>query len=243
VTQAELDRQAAMNQRRASVGVENSLTQFMDDATNFAAMSEQVTTDFLGGMEDAWARFAATGKVSFKELASSMIDDLSRISFKLAMSGILDWLKGGVSSGGGGFLSTVASTLFGGGAAGHPLYGASGMVFDGGVIASPRSFRRGGRRAEAGENGPEGVLPLERTSDGRLGVLVAGGGGMGNVTVAPSFPINVHYHGNSQPEIGAAPDGRGGLDLIFKNIARSEASDVIEQTMPDYGAKKLRVRR
>lgn len=55
----------------------------------------------------------------------------------------------------------------------------------GGVIASPVAFPlTGGRTALAGERGPEAIMPLTRTADGRLGVAAAG-------TVAPSITINI----------------------------------------------------
>ena len=50
----------------------------------------------------------------------------------------------------------------------------------GGVIASPGYFPMGGGLGLAGEAGPEAIMPLQRGSDGRLGV--SGGGGGVNVT-------------------------------------------------------------
>jgi lambda family phage tail tape measure protein len=55
----------------------------------------------------------------------------------------------------------------------------------GGVIASPVAFPlTGGRTGLAGERGPEAIMPLMRTADGRLGVAAAG-------TAAPSITINI----------------------------------------------------
>jgi phage-related minor tail protein len=50
----------------------------------------------------------------------------------------------------------------------------------GGVIASPSYFPLGQGLGLAGEAGPEAIMPLQRGSDGRLGV--AGGGSAVNVT-------------------------------------------------------------
>ncbi|MXN65702.1 phage tail tape measure protein [Stappia sp. GBMRC 2046] len=47
----------------------------------------------------------------------------------------------------------------------------------GGVIASPTFFPAGNGLGLAGEAGPEAVLPLQRGSNGRLGVSVNGGEG------------------------------------------------------------------
>lgn len=55
----------------------------------------------------------------------------------------------------------------------------------GGVIASPVAFPlTAGRTGLAGERGPEAIMPLTRTADGRLGVAAAG-------TAAPSITINI----------------------------------------------------
>ena len=78
-----------------------------------------------------------------------------------------------------GLLSSVFSGLFGG-----ILPFAKGGVTpfaSGGVVASPTFFPNGGSIGLMGEAGAEAILPLSRTSDGRLGV--ASGGGKGNVSV------------------------------------------------------------
>lgn len=51
----------------------------------------------------------------------------------------------------------------------------------GGVIASPGYFPLAGGLGLVGEAGPEAIMPLQRGSDGRLGVA-GGGGGAVNVT-------------------------------------------------------------
>lgn len=89
------------------------------------------------------------------------------------------------------------SGLFSGGLGGGLNFGfAHGGVFRGGlpvpfarggVIASPISFPLGnGSMGIAGERGAEAIMPLARGSDGRLGVVAAGGGGgvQVNVTIA-----------------------------------------------------------
>jgi phage-related minor tail protein len=50
----------------------------------------------------------------------------------------------------------------------------------GGVISTPSYFPMSGGLGLMGEAGPEAIMPLQRGSDGRLGV--AGGGGAVNVT-------------------------------------------------------------
>jgi lambda family phage tail tape measure protein len=55
----------------------------------------------------------------------------------------------------------------------------------GGVVSSPTYFPMRGGVGLMGEAGPEAILPLQRSADGRLGVASAGGGGVNVV-------FNVH---------------------------------------------------
>ncbi len=77
-------------------------------------------------------------------------------------------------------MSRVFGSLFSGGtglgfAKGGVLHHGTPIPFaKGGVIASPVSFPlSGGRTGLAGERGPEAIMPLTRTADGRLGVAAA----------------------------------------------------------------------
>ncbi|WIY53673.1 phage tail tape measure protein [Devosia sp. YIM 151766] len=65
-------------------------------------------------------------------------------------------------------------------AATNPALGGVTPFAKGGVIASPSYFPLGRSMGLAGEAGPEAIMPLQRGSDGRLGV--AGGGGAVQVT-------------------------------------------------------------
>jgi phage-related minor tail protein len=65
-------------------------------------------------------------------------------------------------------------------AATNPASGGVMPFAKGGVIATPSYFPMSGGLGLAGEAGAEAIMPLQRGSDGRLGV--AGGGGAVNVT-------------------------------------------------------------
>ena len=68
---------------------------------------------------------------------------------------------------------SLFSSLFGGGLLGFARGGVVPFA-SGGVVSSPTYFPLGGRMGVMGEAGAEAILPLQRSSDGRLGV--AGGG-------------------------------------------------------------------
>jgi phage-related minor tail protein len=86
-------------------------------------------------------------------------------------------------------INGLFSNIFSGGLAfahGGVLQRGTPIPFaSGGVIASPISFPLTGNRVGiAGERGPEAIMPLSRTADGRLGVATTG-------NAAPHITINI----------------------------------------------------
>ena len=100
----------------------------------------------------------------------------------------------------------IFSSLFSGGlgfAHGGVLQRGTPIPFaKGGVIASPVAFPlSGGRTGMAGERGPEAIMPLTRTADGRLGVISASGGSP-HITINIATP-DVEGFARSQTQIAA----------------------------------------
>lgn len=58
----------------------------------------------------------------------------------------------------------------------------------GGIVSSPTMFPMRGGTGLMGEAGPEAIMPLTRSADGRLGVQAMGGGRAVNVTMNVSTP-------------------------------------------------------
>lgn len=81
----------------ASKGYEKASRAFMQQASNNAAFAEQVFNDSVGGMTDALTKFAETGKLSFKSLIDTMINDLIRFEIQQQEAKLLG---GGTSWGG-----------------------------------------------------------------------------------------------------------------------------------------------
>ena len=71
----------------------------------------------------------------------------------------------------------------------------------GGIIDGPTVFPIRGGTGIAGEAGPEAILPLQRDSSGRLGVIAAGGGGRTSAMFAPTINVNI---GQATERDGAA---------------------------------------
>lgn len=75
----------------ATLGVQN----YLNEITNFAKFTEDATSSALRGMEDSLVRFVQTGKLSFKDMANSIIADLIRIQLRQSIMGPLAGLIGG----------------------------------------------------------------------------------------------------------------------------------------------------
>ncbi len=110
----------------------------------------------------------------------------------------------------GGLLSGGASLGF---AHGGVLQRGTPIPFaKGGVIAAPTNFPlSGGRTGLAGERGPEAIMPLTRTTDGRLGVAMTGGSASA-ITINVSTP-DVESFARSQTQIAA---------LVARALGRAE---------------------
>lgn len=135
----------------ASTALEDGFTRafikIKREAEDFAAVGEAVVNTFADTATDALVEFATTGQFSFKEFASAILKDLTRIIARLlvvqALNAAIGALGGGSTGGGAGAAAAAA------GAAG----GAFGGAFAEGGTTQP------GRSYLVGENGPELFQP------------------------------------------------------------------------------------
>lgn len=159
--------------------------------------------DFIGNqLEDSLMSIVDGTKSvgdAFKDMSRAIIAELYRVI-------VVQQIVGQFQSGGGGILG-AAFSAFGsavGGtkapvrpnAMGNVFYGGSIVPYaDGGVVDGPTTFpMSGGNTGLMGEAGPEGILPLKRGSNGRLGVSAEGVGGVtvnNNISVNGSDPETV----------------------------------------------------
>lgn len=99
-------------QRDAIFGASEAVRKYQEDATNAAAHVESAMTRAFEGMEDALVQFVTTGKLSFTDLANSIVADITRIIIKQMMASAI-----GGGSGGPGWLGSIlgiaAGSLFG----------------------------------------------------------------------------------------------------------------------------------
>ena len=91
------------------LGLSQAVANYRDSAADIFGQSEALMTKALGGMEDALVSFALTGKLSFSDMAQSIIADIMRIYIRSQLLSML-----GIFGGGGGILQTVVGVALGG---------------------------------------------------------------------------------------------------------------------------------
>lgn len=126
--------------RSFETGVTDFFTSYVEDATNAAENIKNVLTNAFKSAEDALVEFTKTGKISFRDLASSIIEDLLRIQLRQLTSSLV---SSALSFGLGGL-----GGLFGGATAPTPVLRPLPAFADGGFLAP-------GQFGIAGEEGAE----------------------------------------------------------------------------------------
>jgi len=232
-----LDAEREFQQRRLAlmgdwrVGANAALEDYLAAAADVASQSRDLFANAFQGAEDAIVRFVKTGKLSFSELADSIIADLARIAARQMITGVLGnamaGLFGGATAAGNALVSggtqSITAGLMGqlipnakGGAYNSPSLSA----YSGGVYDSPHLFAFAKGAGVFGEAGPEAIMPLRRGPDGRLGVSAAGGG-------AASVKVEVINKGQPVKATASAeqqPDGSQLIRLILDTVADDVAS-------------------
>jgi hypothetical protein len=150
----------------------------------WADMAQGMESQFTGIFVDAFQGKLKTLGDYFNSFSNMML-----LAWSRAMGNMLsEWIQTQARmSSEGGLMNTIGKWI--GGGLGMDTGGGwtpenAGTFEKGDVFGGPRVFRFAQGIGMLGEAGPEGVLPLKRTSSGDLGVQVAGGaGGGGNVKV------------------------------------------------------------
>ena len=144
-------------------GAKSAIKKYRKDLENVAGATEQAFANAFKGIEDALVNFVMTGKMDFKSLANSILQDMARIAIQQTIMKPLMGFMGSMFADGG--IMTSQGSM--------PLKAYS----NGGVADSPQLAVFGEGRM------PEAYVPLP---DGRtIPVTMKGGanGGANNVTV------------------------------------------------------------
>jgi len=97
--------------REFSTGWKDAFRSYVDDATNAAKQAERIFSKLTQGLEDAFVNFAKTGKLSFKDLLNSIVEDLLRSQIRQLLAQTFS--IGGTGGGGGGNIFSSIGKLLG----------------------------------------------------------------------------------------------------------------------------------
>ncbi|CAB3850623.1 phage tail tape measure protein [Achromobacter animicus] len=218
-------------------GATSALDNYLDAAANVAGQTKSLFSTAFQGMEDAIVRFATTGKLSFKEFATSVIADMARIAARQAIVGMV-----------GSIVGSLAGAATSGGVSAGASYQGSGMAAVGsteGMTASGWTSISGARASggptaanslyRVNELGPElysedGKTYLMSGSNGGYVTPIKSSmsGGAGGAGAAPSISIQVNVKSDGSEERKGGGESEMGnrladgvVALVRSEIARS----------------------
>ncbi len=216
-----------------SNGATSAWANYRDSAADVAGQTQDLFSNMFSGAEDALTQFVKTGKLSFKDFADSVVEDLIRIQVRKAMVG---FLGGAFSFFGGGSAALGEGTMTG---FSEVIPNAKGGVYDspslsaysGGVYDSPQMFAFAKGAGVFAEAGPEAILPLHRGPDGSLGVMAAGAGGGGGEPSITFGGITQHIQVSGQANAATLADvrraaeqgARDGYELMLRDFKTNGA--------------------
>lgn len=220
---AETLRQRAKELSDPAAGVSKGLKDVAEEAAQVGKQMEDATRRAFNGMTDALTEFVMTGKLNFRSLALSIIQDLIRIQIQSAIVGPLAKAIGSMFSFGGGAGAGSFQTDFNTFSAGNTAFAANGGIIGSRGHMPLNYFAKGGianspQLAVFGEGSrPEAFVPLP---DGRS-IPVTMNGGIGGST---SVVVNVNVESGQASTVG---EGEGAS--LGKLIASAVQSEIIRQ--------------
>lgn len=230
--EASLQRALAANERyygrvdelrsNSMLGLSQAVADYSDNAVNLFAQTETLTSNALRGMEDALVRFVQTGKLSFSDLANSIIADLTRMIVKQA---IFNAIAGFMSAAGGSMYSLSSGAPAS--ATGLTLGGGEGLTLGGGTGLSYGGFRAAGGSVASGglyqvaEQGPE----LLHTAGKTYLMMGSQGGSVAPATASTGSPkvsvvVNNYAGNDTRATASTGTDAMGGtvIELMVEKV-------------------------
>lgn len=205
--------QITKKQSNWALGASEALANYTNDAQNLFAQTRKATESAFQGMEDALVTFVTTGKLSFKSLADSIVQDITRIIIKqqmmnLATSAISSLGLGSLLGTGG--TAAVASAMSGNSLDNFLKLNNNFASFDGGGYTgnSPRLGGLDGRGGFLAMLHPrETVVDHSRGQTGMQSRTFA-------VTINQNFPPGT----STKTTLQAASQARRQLEVASRNM-------------------------
>lgn len=199
--------------QRFQKGWEDTAKKFAEVGSQMESMAQQIGQSLATAFGDFFFNVVTA---RFKSLVDTITNFLNAILRSITnvigqqmANGVMESVKSW-------FIPAKASANGNVFAGGNPVPFASG-----GVVFRPTFFpMANGGTGLMGEAGPEAIMPLKRTADGKLGVAAAGG------TAAPDMTVNIiNQSGQSvkaRSQGGASFDGRGYVKTIILEALDSD---------------------
>ena len=224
-----------------AAGAMQAMRELGDESQQLGKMMGDAVREGADIATDALSQFVMTGKLDIKSLARTIEGELVHGAIRLMINAMI----GGMGGGQGGAAGGLAGLLFGsgGGAAPASQHAKGGIrsgpgiqAFENTVVRSPTffAFARGAQLGVMGEAGDEGILPLERTASGDLGVKATGIGSGG-------MQVNINNYGSPeqvQTSVRKAGD-QDVLDVAFLSASRRHmnSGQLDQQFKGNFGAR------
>lgn len=185
----------------AGNGAKRQLGSLAGEMDNFGALLATAATSAGRRMENAFIRFARTGRLSFEDLRVVALGVLNDIASAAIRSG-LDRIFGGAS--GGGLLGSFFSAIFG---SAPPVLSTAGRAIGGPVVER--------RPVLVGERGPEVFLP---PASGRIAPL-----SRADPNLAQRRSIAITINVNAAPSARLGRESAGQIALAVRRaVERAE---------------------
>ena len=176
-----LDDKRAAIAESPTLGAQAALNEYATKVKEAGVATKDALSQSLQSAEDELVNFFRTGELNAAKFADEVIAQILRIA-------VVRPLVNSVAGSIGAFLGIPGLSADGN------AFDASGKVTgfaSGGVFDKATAFTYGGGSLGVlGEAGPEGVLPLKRGQDGKLGVINHSSGRVINLTYAPVFHVD-----------------------------------------------------
>ncbi|MFM0595328.1 phage tail tape measure protein [Paraburkholderia dilworthii] len=216
-----------------TTGAKRAIADYADQAGNVAASTAGAFQDAFKGMEDAFATFVTTGKISFSSLATSVLSDIARMQARAAISGLFSYAQSALGSYFGDSSPTASTASYGfhlatGGYVSGPGTATSdsipAMLSDGEYVMKADAVNRIGLANLDAANSGRHVNGWQRFAQGGYvgnAASTALSGRQGDVTIAPQISVE----GSADP----AANQRNAGDLDRKITAAIRAVVVSER--------------
>lgn len=204
-------------QAKWQLGAGQALQDYADQAANVAGQVGNAFTKAFQGMEDAIVNFAMTGKLSFSDMAKSIIADLIRIQARQAIVGMAGSLFGQ-----GGPLA-AAGKFFG--------FASGGYTGDGGKYEPAGIVHKGEYVINAAATKRLGLGYLNSLNGYANGGLVGGGGG----SAAPGggdVHISVTVEAGGQVQSQASGINESAMNQLGKLIGVAVKEQIVKEKRP-----------